>query len=315
MKISIIIFLIVCLSVSKSQEDREWKPKSFDSLDINELQIDSSDSPVNQLYSKGYFPHPVESDFKIGFTNNFEFNISGAASITPEGLANTGDRYSYGRYSTDEKHYFKEKFSDEDESVYEEAWNYRIGIDTKYNPAWNLPLLFRTSITYNWSDDILFAPRKTKYYLNPFKGKTSYQEQSLLHLDEEFIDFTQAIMIPLYGAFITGGVISHYYLMLGGNISYITTSNVNQFHQILTEKNDIRFENGFDSIRVRSEYELPNLNRIRYGIEVGFGSVFDTNIITFGFETKAYIPLTSVITDEYWKVYRAGFNFYFMINP
>jgi hypothetical protein len=75
---------------------------------------------------------------------------------------------------------------------------------------------------------------------------------------------------------------------------------VQQF-QILDNKDEIRYDNGYDIHRVIDNEKLPNVNKIRNYFEFGIGSRVYLDSYFLGINIKYGLPLESTINDSDWK--------------
>ena len=298
-----LIFIIISSSTLNAQE-REWEPKSIESLLVDTLEnkIEIDDELILN-YSKGYFPIPLNTGFNIGVIFQRSYILNEAQNILPLGLIKTRNSYSSNSISETDYLDFKKKFSNDNESSCITNESKSIGLEYKLTPSLELPLQIRASSLVTWNTGILYSLDYSKSFLDYKNNTRKYLEIGNILLEETILEFNLGLNIPIYGAFANQSVnfSSLYTLYLGTNLSNIISSKTNQFLQIGDVKNELRFENGFDTLHIISDFELPTLLKSRFGFEIGLGTSVDFDGYGFQLDLKYYIPLESILTEVYWK--------------
>lgn len=310
----LIIILFVSSNILLSQ-DREWVPKSFDSLDVQPKSEIYDDEEVNMDYTKGYFPIPVYTALNVGLYMEGSYLLSSASGISPSGLKPIGGTYS-NSYNKDTDYLkFKKKFSDDEESTYITSEGYSIGLDFKLTPNIGIPVVFRATAIITWNTDVLYHLDNSKSFLDDDNKTRDYLEINNLLLEETQLELKGGISIPLYGVFISKQMqMSNLFsLYIGVSNSIVLSSEATQYAQIGDVKDKLRFENGLDTLVQTSNIELPSLIKNRLGLEFGLETSFEVMGYGANFGLKGLIPTESIVSDESWKQYqfRIGVSIYF----
>lgn len=313
MKIALLLF-IAFNTVILSQE-REWKPKSFDSLGV-ESDVDLfEEEEVQMQYSSGYFPIPQYWGFTVGLLFQPSFLINSAEGIRPTGLVETNFPYTSNYENEDDYLNFKEKFSEDDESSYTSNESIALGLEFKLTPDIGIPVELRASTAIAWNTGMLYSEDNTKSYLHYNNRPERFLEIGNILLEETVLEFAGGVNIPIYGAYVSQPVdfSSTYSLYIGANLNELLSSNTTQYLQIGTPKNKIRYENGLDTLHLLTEIELPTLVKSRLYIEVGISTGFEAIGYGFLMELKYMIPTQSILIDNYWRQSQVRLNsvFYF----
>lgn len=309
MKKLLVIYFLTCF-VLLGQE-KEWNPKSFDSLDVELKQEDFQlDEELDIKYSKGYFPVPLEWNFNIGIFSKIGYISNAANNITPSGLVTTNKPYK-SEYNSDSDYLdFKEKYSDDDDGSSQDNEIYSVGLEYLLTPDLGIPLQIRASTLITWNTSILYSEDKSKSYLDYDKGQSSFLEIGNIILEETNLEFNAGINIPIYGAFVKSQVKyqSLYTLYFGVSMTEVLSSESTQYLQIGDAKDKIRYENGLDTINLVTDYELPTLRGSRLAFETGIGMNFIVNNFGLLYELTFTIPHNSILKDDIWKQSMLRFN-------
>lgn len=312
----ILICSLFCFNNYLSAQEREWKPKSFDSLGVDsEIDYLDEDESNALVYSSGYFPIPMSWQFTVGLMFQGDFLINSANNILPTGLVKTNRPYSASYSREDDYLIFKEKFSDDEESASLSNEAYCLGLDYKLTPNIGLPVIFRANTLITWTTALLYSEDNSKSYLDYNNNQKNYLEIGNILLEETMLEVNAGLSIPIYGVFINPPVdlSSTYSLYVGFHLAEVLTSSATQYLQIGDVKEKLRYENGLDTVNLISQIELPTLLKSRTGIEIGLSTNLDIQGYGALFELKALFPSQSILTDERWKQtqIRIGTIFYF----
>ena len=101
---------------------------------------------------------------------------------------------------------------------------------------------------------------------------------------------------------------SFYYIYSGISASYTLSSKGTQYAQIANAKDIIRYNNGLDTINLKSNTSFSELNRFRYYLDIGIGWDFEASKVGLKYELFFSVPLSSVLKDTEWNQYKVGLN-------
>jgi len=311
-----ILLLFLALNTFVLAQEREWKPKSFDSLGVeSDIDLFEEVDEKETNYSSGYFPIPQSWSFTIGVLSQSSLINNNANGILPTGLTKTNLPYTSEYNSEDSFLDFKEKFSDDDESALTTNNNYNIGLEYKLTPNIGLPIELRASTSISWNTSSLYSEDRSKSYLQYDNTSRSYLEIGNILLEETILEFAGGVNIPLYGAYVSQQVdfSSLYSLYIGANLNEVLSSCTSQYLQIGNVKEKLRYENGLDTTHLVSNIELPTLVKSRLYLEVGLSSSFEVNGYGAKIEVKYIAPTQSILKDESWRQsqFRLAFILYF----
>ena len=237
----VLLLLFVISSIALSQE-REWKPKSFDSLGVASPEILLEEEDLQMKYSAGYFPIPMNWSFTTGIIFQPAILNNTARHIRPTGLARTNFDYSGVFHSDDAYLDYKQKFSDDNESNSLDNDSYGIGLELLLTPKLGIPVQLRASSLITWNTGMLYSEDKSKSFLDYNSHSRNYLEVGVILLEETIFELNTGINIPIYGAFISQQTdfSSLYTLYLGTNITKVISSSATQYLQIGDVKDKIR---------------------------------------------------------------------------
>lgn len=312
----IVLLLFIAFNTVLLSQEREWKPKSFDSLGVeSDIDLFEEEEQVKMKYSSGYFPVPQSWSFTVGLLFQPSLLFNSSVGIRPTGLVETNFPYTSNYGSEDDYLSFKKKFSDENESTYISSENLNVGLEYKLTPSIGIPLELRANTSISWNSSLLYSEDRTKSYLHHSNTLDNYLEIGNILLEETILEFAGGVSIPLYGAFVSQQVdfSSLLSLYIGVNLNEVLSSNATQYLQIGKPKNKLRYENGLDTLHLLTEVELPTLVKSRLYFEVGLSNSFEVAGYGMLMDVKYMGPTQSILTDDYWRQsqLRFGFVFYF----
>ncbi|MBX3042662.1 MAG: hypothetical protein KIT33_01060 [Candidatus Kapabacteria bacterium] len=305
MKYLIITILLISVLPVFSQE--EFQPWDLDSLDYNELNFEED---FSYQASYGWFPKIVTSKLSYLIYAN-------GGDIWDEAQLKTTPHIAHARLpliasipiSTDRRK-TKKAYSIEDDDNGPATEYGEIGLGIRFKTT---DYFFtRVQLAYVFGHSLLGSVDKSKRFLSTDGNIKILEEANLLHLREYGINMNLGMEIPFYGAFASADentMESHYYLYTGLKTSQILKSRVNQYLQILNVKNEIRYDNGRDTLNLIHNLELPNINLTKFRAEMGLGYRFMFDGFGLGYEITYSYPLTNVINDEFWRQHIVTFNF------
>ena len=319
MKLLIYIFLFGfiynhSISNALSQEVMEQ-----DSIDLREYikkpykyvpkeKRDSVEKPRLSAYQfeNRWFPAPEDPFYNITLIYQNGFLYDKANDVYPLDFVSVGQPFTnkYPWENKNRKVYESFKVSDYEDSYPERSYN-TVGFDFRY--GYYLPFSLRLQSVVTFTEGLLFSYRNDRHYLNKNGDKERIEELTTAYLDEILLTGGVGIEIPLWGWMIDPVRAGNYYYLYSDiKYSFPLSSELTQYHQILSARNRIRYENGRDTVEVLSEIEMDNLINDRLHIEAGLGVNLDVERFGFKFELFFNAPLRSVIKDELWMQYAVG---------
>lgn len=300
----ILIFCLFCIPVFSLQvqtapreaADSTWL---LDTLDVKNYSIIQ---PEDIKYSYGWMPTIVHQFYGI-YINLGSFDTWDAArGITSKSLFSP----AVGGFNSDlsldkNERTIKKPFSLNDETVYPATSYFTIfaGFETRMT-KW---AYIYGNLGYSSNCSLLSSNNYSKSYLGRNGGKVDVKEANIVYLNEKGLYYGTGLSIPFYGAYLSAGdnMCSAYCLNLGLSGAYRVSSKATQYLQLANNKDEVRFKNGTDTLRLIDESTLANINRHRFYVEMGLSmkSVMSKAMMEFGFVYA--LPLTRVLDDADWK--------------
>ncbi len=282
----------------KFSESHGWFPDRFDNsyhIGINFFLGDNNDV-ANKIRSGSFSP-----------TKN-PFSGSIPISKDQRKITKPGDRsfYSASDYSGD--------IPSDSDAEFPRTTYWGGGFDFLMNL--NLPFSLRFHTQFIVSDGLLFTEDKSKSFLNKGKKK-GFNEIGVIYLEEMYVNTGVGLQLPVYGGFMDitdHQIASYYYIFSSVNLDYAVFSEATQYMQIADAKNELRYNNMQDTLRLQSGDSFDNINRFRPRLDFGFGWNMIVSSVGMGVELFGSIPLDSVLDDVYWRQYRYGVNIYITYN-
>jgi hypothetical protein len=352
MKILLLIFFIAATPLVAQVPGMPQKPPqmplpSLDSLSLDSLEkLDNLDVERFRLsqdefisyYSHGWFPTPFPASALSLITSGISFRIDDANGIRPPGTARMLNSFSPRNPfdETEQRRVLRPNRKGNRDADYEDSYPQDDGapslLGLRYSLNLPIPAILRVGASYNWCRSLLYADDRTKQYLGNDGEPVDFQEVSVLQRDETSLTGMFGVTIPIYGAFLKpvedAAVASYYYVYLGASADYVLTSRITQYVQIANAKEDLRYANGLDTMRLVDGVHLPGTVQWRPNVEVAFGAgwSFGANIprVTiggasfgggqFGMEFTAELfgsfPTTGIFADgtggTLWRPYLVG---------
>lgn len=315
MRILILITCLFCaqllgiraLAAQRPTEDSTWL---LDTLDEKNYPLVE---PKDIKYSYGWFPEIIKPFFSIYVCTGAMNTWDEARGINSKSLfapASGGFNSDISLDNTERT--IKKPFSLNDEDVYPTTSYFSIyaGFETRLM-KW---AYVYGNLGYLSNCSILASNDYSKSYLGRNGGKVDVKEANIIYLNEKGLYYGIGLSIPFYGAFLSAGdnIASLYCLNLGLGGAYKFSSRATQYLQLANNKDEVRFKNGTDTLRLIDEATLPNINRSRFFVEIGLSmkSVMSKALMDFGFVYA--LPLTRVLDDANWKQH--GFRIYVSIG-
>lgn len=171
------------------------------------------------------------------------------------------------------------------------------------------PAIIRAEGAYRQSNGLLFSEDTSRAYLSLDGLPRSFREIGVVYRQSEGIAGMIGLQIPVYGVFIDSDYLtvgSYYYLFGGFSAGYSIFTRTTQYTQIADAKDQIRYENGQDTLMLMRTGSGDGINRLRTAWEGGIGWQFTGAFAVFGFEAFISSPLNSVVPDGDWKQYYGG---------
>jgi hypothetical protein len=324
-------------------------PSRLDSLSLDSLEqmeIDPEtfrvgDDDLFKYYSHGWFAAPFPSASVSFLTNFLGFTINDARGITPLGTVpvrngfsaqNLFDRSPFNE--NDHRRILKENRRGKERGDYESDYptddgaGNRIGL--RFAVTLPIPLVLRASVTYDYRNSQLHRREDTKRYLGDDGTPQEFYEVNLLNLREKTLGGSIGVAIPIYGAFLKpvdeAAISSFYFGYIGIAADYALESRVTQYVQIADAKENLRYQNGRDTLRYLSDAALTGVRTLRPAIELAGGMTISgaANIPRFSLfganfggpfgaeltaEAYAWIPVTTVFINDVWRQATVGIRF------
>ena len=302
-KVLIILFFI-SLAFNSSYSQR----KKLDSLKLDsipEFELEDPSMFETNIFQRGWFPNYTNFKKFIGMSNSSIFLHESASNIRSKYFYDIGAGFKSGLPIGDEDRMkiVKDPKTGEKEDEYPEkdAGDLAIAFGV-FVPS--TPLFFQVNAIYSQVKSRLFYLDKSKHYLDYYGNLCAIEELNVLYLNQHFIGLNPHIKLSLWGAnmgFKNYNIGSVYYLNLGLDLSYSVQSRFTQYSQIVSDKNNIRYNNGKDTLNVIDNKYLENINPFRSVGHIGFGIGTTILMMKFDFEIFYKRQLNNVIKDGDWK--------------
>lgn len=316
MKKIIFIIMINLLYVSLYGQENH----SIDSLDMDEEYINLEDlkleddqfEPDNFNYKMtwGWFPVSKISDFNFNLSIDLGDIYDYARTIQSKSFSNTGLPYSHSNpMSRDERKLsikYKNLVNEEDDFPATGFNSY--GFEFKFTfPFW---IMLRSNLSVDVADGLLFTEKMEKNFLDFSGNLQSFKEVGIIYHEEVLLNWGLGFIFPIYGVLIQEDITAYsfYYIYSGISASYTLSSKGTQYAQIANAKDIIRYNNGLDTINLKSNTSFSELNRFRYYLDIGIGWDFEASKVGLKYELFFSVPLSSVLKDTEWNQYKVGLN-------
>ncbi len=277
--------------------------------DLDSLDPDTFDITIDLMiyHSTGWFPRPYPGFALVARFEGMDI-IDRARSIRSAAFVPTTSPFSHSDpYGDNDERDIKKAFSDE-----EEDGNPVTGL-SGYSLLFTLnlpfPMVLRADAGILFADGLLFSSDRTRSFLDDNGARRAFHEVSGFFLEEYLLKGSIGVQIPLYGAFIDAedGKLASYYYVLGEYTAlYSVDRTATQYAQIADAKDKLRYNNGMDTVVVRSMTDVPALNLFRPVATIGAGWSFNAQFFAFNFEIYAALPTKPVLKDADWKQYMVG---------
>jgi hypothetical protein len=308
----ILIFFITFSTLFAWQEDDDDATWNLDTLDYRNLDFEA-DFEFKASY--GWFPTIYTSGLSYIFYFSSgdiydEAQITNSNFLAPSRLPLIADI----QMDSDEKTIRKAYSKDEDEDGPETSYG-EVGLGLRLKMTTNN--FFRLKLGYFWDLSLLGAVDRSKRFLNNTGNIRMLKEANLLQLDEHGIAFNAGFEIPIYGVFAStedSDLESFYHIYGGLSGSHSFISEASQYLQIANAKDDLRYNNGRDTLNLINEQQLGNINLTKMRFEFGIGSRFLMDGSGFGFEITYSYPITSLFNDDRWLQHIIKFDLSIFIN-
>ncbi len=297
----ICLFCVHCLGLCASAaprpaEDSTWLLDTLDEKNNTLVQ------PKDIKYSYGWFPEIIKPFYStylsIGSLNTWD----AASGITSKSLFSP----TRGGFNSDisldkDERTIKKPFQLNDEDAYPTTSYFALfaGFETR---------LFKWAygygnLGYQSNCSLLSSNDYTKSYLGRNGGKVDVKEANIIYLNEKGLYYGAGLSIPFYGAYLSAGenIASVYCLNVGLGGAYKFSSKATQYLQLANNKDEVRFKNGTDTLRLIDESTLANINRNRFFCEIGLSMKYFIPQGYTDFGVVYALPLTRVLDDANWK--------------
>lgn len=302
-----IILLAYCVCLTANGQDQDHELDSLWNLeDLNPDDFDfTEDFPMT--YSKGWFPRPLKTTFGLGLSYAGGSVYDAASKIRSNSFVQTYNGFQGGYGFKSEQEQIKKQNSDdfEDEYPAQDLWD--LGFTGFFSSKY---LMLEAKANYCRSHSILSSIDDTRSFLNLAGYKQKFNEGAVVHLADHNIRLSLGLTIPIWGAFVfeSFSISSYYYIQAGIAWEYPLSSSATQYFQILDAKDDLRYGNGSDTVRVMHDVKLKSLSDVRQSFEIAIGNITDFNVIGLEYSIRYSYMLNSVLTDAVWKQHHLKLN-------
>lgn len=300
-----LVFVLLIFTDSVAQEADSTL--NLEELDLSELEEMDIESDLEEMikFSKGYFPSALGWNLNLDFFYAPGDNYDVADDIEPYGFVKTAFPYSGSNpLKPKGRTIMKENEKDLEEDRYPMTSFESLGLRLQLTLP--LPLIFNFGFSLDFSDGLLFSLDKTKQFLSRDGELKDLKEAGIVYHEELLLSSRMGFKVPIYGAFFETDdekVSSIYFLYLGGTGSFVLDHNTTQYLQIANYKNELRYPNGRDTVRLISEKEISGMECRNY-LDVGLGWQTEVNKIGLGLEIMYSYPLKSVLHNTDWYQHR-----------
>lgn len=296
--------LLVCVCGSAhAQEDLP----NLDSLDAENYTVESD---LMGFSSSGWFPRPFPGgSLSLGFVGGDTWDK--AASIRSAAFSPTKFPMSHSNpYGNSSERRVKKRFSDEEEDDIPQTNMVEYTLNATFNMP--LPCILRADAGLLIATSQLFSSDRTRSFLSDNGTPHGFHEVTSYHFVDYMLKGSIGVQVPVYGAFVQGediGMSSYYYVFGEYTALYSVDRLATQFAQIADAKDDLRYNNGLDTVVVHSTSDIAEMNTFRPSVVVGVGWSANAYVLCFTFEVFAGLPLRPVLRDADWKQYTGGISF------
>ncbi len=307
MKISLFFAVLCSVVLGYGNLYAQEELPDLDNLKPDEFEIESD---LILYHSEGWFPRPFPSS---ALTVRFEGTDiwDKARSIRSAAFVPTVSPFSHSNpYGDSDERDIKKAFSDDDEDDY--PVTDLSGYSLLFTLNLPLPLVLRADAGILFADGLLFSSDRTRRFLDDNGSRRDFHEVTGFFLEEYLLKGSLGVQIPFYGAFVDGedGKLSSYYYVFGECTAlYSVDRTATQYAQIADAKDQLRYNNGSDTVVVRTMTDVPALRLFRPSATTGIGWSFGIAFFTFNFEAYVSLPLQSVLKDAEWRQYMGGARF------
>ena len=299
---------------SGEEYGEDW---TLDSLKLEDFDFESDE--IYQ-YSKGWFPTPYKATslslfggFLYSDVHNRATNLRSNAFVPTTVPFSWQDPYNcsglgeFLEFDCREKQILQKNSNEPLEDGYPRSNYNEVGLRFLYH--FPVPAILRAEAAYRVSDGLLYAEDTSRAYLSLDGVPRSFREIGVLFHHQDIVSGGIGLQIPIYGVFFDsdfGSIGSYYYLFGQVAADYALFVKTRQYVQIADAKDQIRFDNGQDTVSLMNTGSPDGINRLRTSWEAGLGWNVSFEFITLGFEAFISAPFTSLVNDGDWKQYYSG---------
>jgi hypothetical protein len=292
----LMILVVVCSYVVYAQDDQL---PDLEHLDPDTFQVEDD---LTLYQSTGWFPRPY-AGFALTLCWENGNIWERASDIRSAAFVPTRFAFSHRNpYGESEEREVKEAFSEDNEDAHIINWASAYTLMLTANLPF--PAVLRVETGLFMTDAVLFSSDRTRSFLTYDGTRRDFHEVGVVYLEEWLLKGSVGLNIPVYGAYLIAGrgAISSYYYVHGGMTGLWQISNRGtQYAQIADAKDDLRYANGTDTVRLQPRRPWDQVNTFRTAVSVGIGWNVAAHFFSFSFEPFVMLPVTSVLDDAEWK--------------
>ena len=201
----------------------------------------------------------------------------------------------------------KEKFSDKNKYGFFDNppdKNANVGFSLEYSIP-QIHTIFSAKAGYSNRYIFLYSPIDAKFFLGHNGEKRSFEQISVLEINDKKIYTSFDLKHPIYGAFMRRNdydMSAFYYLTYGVGCDFSVDAKLSVFEYIISENQNIRYDNGEIKMASLSREKFDGIKKYRYHYNIGVGWQFGATNSNIKFELKYRGSLNSIFEDyDYWQ--------------
>ncbi len=259
--------------------------------------------------STGWFPQAY-TGYTLSYTGDLFYAdvFDHARGIRPRSFQPTTEPFTGSNpFDSDERDIYQAYKGEQEEDGYPVTDYTEYGLTFLYNLP--MPAVLRLGGALQITEGMLFSRDTSRSFLTLRGVAQPFKEVGVVYLKQYSLAGSAGINIPVYGGFIRSEALtlaSYYYIYAGYSAAYAISSRGTQYSQIADAKDDLRYGNGTDTVRLIDKALFQDLDRLRTSLDLAVGWNLASDFGAIGFEAFVSLPQRSVLKDVEWKQYVAG---------